>query len=95
MGLQFCSRRLARYASRCLLLAILRPQEGVRALIPTCTKCTSSSKEDDNGSRGVAITGVRYHCASCGENWCQSCVNQAKEEGEAEDACTIVWIPCP
>lgn len=69
MGLQFCSRRLARYASRCLLLAILRPQEGIRALLPTCTKCTSSRKEDDNGSRGVAITGVRYHCASCGENW--------------------------
>ncbi|CAM9627049.1 unnamed protein product [Ectocarpus sp. 6 AP-2014] len=69
MCLQFCSRRLARYASRCLLLAILRPQEGVNALIPTCTKCTINSNEDDDGSGGVQITGVRYHCASCRENW--------------------------
>ncbi|CAN0144158.1 unnamed protein product [Ectocarpus sp. 4 AP-2014] len=42
---------------KALCLALLRPQEGIKALIPTCAGC------------GEIIRAVRYHCHTCAKDW--------------------------
>ncbi|CAM9444812.1 unnamed protein product [Ectocarpus sp. 12 AP-2014] len=50
-------------AFKALCLALLRPQEGIKALIPMCAGCEET------------IRAVRYHCHTCAKDWCRDCTN--------------------
>ncbi|CAN0410986.1 unnamed protein product [Ectocarpus sp. 12 AP-2014] len=50
-------------AFKALCLALLRPQEGIKALIPMCAGC------------GATIRAVRYHCHTCAKDWCRNCTD--------------------
>ncbi|CAM9499882.1 unnamed protein product [Ectocarpus sp. 8 AP-2014] len=50
-------------AFKALCLALLRPQEGIKALIPMCAGC------------GKTIRAVRYHCHTWAKDWCRKCTD--------------------
>ncbi|CAM9574594.1 unnamed protein product, partial [Ectocarpus fasciculatus] len=50
-------------AFKALRLALLRPQEGIKALIPVCAECRETIRE------------VRFHCHTCAKDWCRTCTD--------------------